>query len=66
MYSNLIDSKKCDIDLYDKICEETKLNINNMDTIHGSVELENKEILVSQLITIIDVMYIICCIKKKL
>lgn len=51
MYSNLIDSKKCDFDLYDKICEETKLNINNMDTIHGSVELENKEILVSQLIT---------------
>ncbi|XP_050055172.1 transcriptional regulator ATRX homolog isoform X3 [Aphis gossypii] len=45
MYSNLIDSKKCDFDLYDKICEETKLNINNMDTIHGSVELENKEIL---------------------
>lgn len=66
MNSNLIDSKICDFDLYNKICEETKLNINNVDTIYGSIELENKKIFVSQLITINHVVYIIYCIKKKL
>jgi len=46
--SQVTDSKKCDIDCYRNICEETQLEKNSMDTIHGSGQLKNEEIAVSK------------------